>query len=1342
MTGLVADPARQAQDTFRGYIYQILRSILVWLDLGEDEHLFLEGAEDLDRIEGTEALTEQVKDTAGSGNITLRTASVVDAINNFWMHRTRNPGIAIRYRYVTTSGIGVEQGSSFNSGRGGLDLWNSLRAAPYDAANDEQIASIARFLLDEDKLSMPLKLLFDQASPADLFAQVIQPIEWMAGQQDGDALVRNIKDRLVVHGAASLIAPADAELAFDALYTAAFDAAKQKDGVPLNRAQFLRIFAGATGVHVPKQDLLTLMRAALSSVGGHVALQAQALALEGPPPLPPHYFQRVASEQALNAGLSAGTVLLHGSTGSGKTLTAASTLVGDEPLWLTLRDLSLGEVKARLVAAAEQLRAGAVARTLVVDDLNALSDPRVIAGPLGALWHVIQAIGGRLLVTSDRTLPDRLAEAVQLDPAREFQMQPFDADEIEAFLREHGCPGDCAKLWSKLLEVSTLGHPQLVSARVRTLAAKDFPQPDHSDLLGATGDLDPIKFEARRLISELPEGARELLLRASLMTGRLSRKRLMSIGRLQDAIAEPGVAVDIIAGPWLEKIEDGEYRVSPLTRGAAEELRGQDWIKAMHGQLAWTYLLDRTVSPWDISSILMHCYIAGTAGPLVYVSQGMFSASDETWAAVGEACGIYIGLGLDASNPLPFRTAIDVFIFRILQYRIAAETNPDTAMRIALKIEEEFAAAPDDDGRQFFRFLYLSQFLSILKVRYPVAVIVARSLEFFDVAKALETTFPERLAKAGLEDEDSIPAGTYVQFASLRLFSQIQDIDEFTALIEALESRSVENACSVLNSIGTPDDMASVLIERLWLSEYQSKAIGWPAFREKLRNAFDFSAEVGATSMARAIAPVLLRMINEDMGDPEGAIAEAGDLDVVVGTDPIYICAFAKVTSDAGNFLKARQLWREALPRWPGAEDDIGCAYAYRSAAIGCARNGEWTEAADYFDKARSLVEEGSRQTFTMGLMMDAALARFMGGDRGQAVRDFGQVVAALAPMQADYECEPLLSLQRRSGGVLSAAVGWTAGERTDEEMTKLVGMCSNLDPFMTDATVAPPLDTLRLDLIRLELACGASLDGSLTAAPALRASPFISFRAGSGPVLFELAQRTLDFSDIVIDGTRMLDALAMLAEQIAMNDRDFMRVEDGKVRDWSKGADEILVGHVVVATFALAAADQLDRLPIARWRADSAAHPQGGRVERLVDHIEGLFITGTVEAWGTVLKCPSTDWSHHAISALAATLLERLAPDALLVAQSLWVHYLKEPHRRKLAEHYATYLASRQWTVLTKFPAMFGSLESVGEPLTTAIAAPGQGWSKLRTILQTALGIVSLAADDNARKTIEAMEA
>lgn len=1340
MARLTNDPARQAHDTIRGYIYQILRSILVWLDLDDDEQLFLEGAEDLDRIDGDDALTEQVKDTIGSGNITLRTASVIDAINNFWMHRIRNPDVTIRFRYVTTSGIGVELGAPFGAGRGGLDLWNTLRASTLDADVDDKVASIATFLLNDGNLSAPVKRLFVSTSPADLFKQIIGPMEWLAGQRDGDALVREIKDRLVVHGAADLIAPSDAELAFDALYTAAFDAAKKKDSIPLTRAQFLRIFASATGVHFPKQDLIALVRAALSPAGGDHAVQSQPLFLEGPPPLPPQYFRRTRAETALVAALSGGTVLLHGSTGSGKTLRAASAFAGREPLWLTLRDLSPAEAKTRLLAAGEILRAGGVARTLVVDDLDSLSDPRLIEGPLGTLWNRQHALGGQLVITSDRRLPERLAQAAQLDTARELQMQPFDTPEIEAFLRQNGCPDERATLWSKLLELSTLGHPQLVNARVRTLSANDFPQPEASDLLCTSDDVDRIKFEARRLISALPDGARELLLRASLTTGRLSRQRLMSVGRLQEAVAEPGAAIDIIVGPWLEMTDDGEFRVSPLARGAADKLRGQGWTKAMHGQLAWIYLLDRTVSPWDISSILMHCYISGTAGPLVYVSQAMFSAGEETWTAVGEACGFYAALGLDTSNPLPFERPLDIFVFRILQYRIAAEADPAAAMRIAEKIEEEFAAAPDDDPKGFFRFLYLSQFLTILKIRYPIALIVARALEFFDVAQELETTLPERMARAGMETDDELPPGGYAQFAAVRLFSHIQDIDEFASLFEALKARTADDARVLLDCIGVPDDMSSVLVERLWLAQHAAKDGRWVPFREKLRDAYDFSVKVGANSMARAIGPVLLRTINEDIGDAAGAVSEAIQLGAIVAHDPVYVCALAKVTSDAGNYSGAKDLWREALPRWPKADEDIGAAFAHRSAAIASGRNGDWTVAATYFDTAKLLVKDGSQPTFAIGLATDAALARFMAGARAEAVAEFAAVLAALEPMQADYEREPLLSLQRRAGGVFKAISVWTSGERSEDELTRLTGICSNLDPFETDASVAPPLDGLRMDLITLELAFGNSLDGSLREGPRLRASRFMSFRATSGTVLFTLAQRTLDFDEVVSDGLCQLDAFAMLAEQIATNDPNVMAEYDGIGRTWSPSSDELLVGNMIAAVFGLAAANQLDRLPLARWRADGAAHPQGGRVVQLVDHLEGLFVTGTIGAWASVIDCPATDWALHAASTLAATLLERLAPDALLVTQALWVHYLKEPHLAPLVANDLEFLVTQQWRLCMKTPTLFGLHASSLSPLATALESPAQGWRKVRAVLQAALSLVPLIGDENARTTIEAM--
>ena len=81
--GLVGDKRRQATDSIRGYVYQAYQSVLAWMRLGKDEVLFLEGAEDFDVHSADGVTATQVKDTAGSGTLTLRSGDAVAAINNF-----------------------------------------------------------------------------------------------------------------------------------------------------------------------------------------------------------------------------------------------------------------------------------------------------------------------------------------------------------------------------------------------------------------------------------------------------------------------------------------------------------------------------------------------------------------------------------------------------------------------------------------------------------------------------------------------------------------------------------------------------------------------------------------------------------------------------------------------------------------------------------------------------------------------------------------------------------------------------------------------------------------------------------------------------------------------------------------------------------------------------------------------------------------------------------------------------------------------------------------------------------------------------------------------------------
>ena len=68
--------------------------------------LFLEGAEDFD-VHRTDGVTAtQVKDTVGSGTVTLRSGDAVDAINHLWLHKKNNPDTEVRLRFLTTASPG------------------------------------------------------------------------------------------------------------------------------------------------------------------------------------------------------------------------------------------------------------------------------------------------------------------------------------------------------------------------------------------------------------------------------------------------------------------------------------------------------------------------------------------------------------------------------------------------------------------------------------------------------------------------------------------------------------------------------------------------------------------------------------------------------------------------------------------------------------------------------------------------------------------------------------------------------------------------------------------------------------------------------------------------------------------------------------------------------------------------------------------------------------------------------------------------------------------------------------------------------------------------------------
>jgi hypothetical protein len=115
----VRQEERDAYAVIRGFVYQVERTILAWLDLDKEAVLYCECGEDIDYVrqlidqglEGSteERLLEQIKYRQGTA-LSLRSKEVLEAIANFVLHKKSNPHHQLKMRFFTNANPAKEKG--------------------------------------------------------------------------------------------------------------------------------------------------------------------------------------------------------------------------------------------------------------------------------------------------------------------------------------------------------------------------------------------------------------------------------------------------------------------------------------------------------------------------------------------------------------------------------------------------------------------------------------------------------------------------------------------------------------------------------------------------------------------------------------------------------------------------------------------------------------------------------------------------------------------------------------------------------------------------------------------------------------------------------------------------------------------------------------------------------------------------------------------------------------------------------------------------------------------------------------------------------------------------------
>jgi len=1325
---LVIDPARVAADSMRGYWSQVWRSVLAWLDLSDDAQLFLEGAEDFDQVGPTEAEVVQAKDV--EGNVTLRSEDVLEAIGHAWGHRQRNRGRTVRFRFLSTGGSGVEQGAPFGKGKGGLQLWREARGSTDKAAREQGARTIADFMIAEGKLPKPVQDFIRDASDETLWAELIVPIEWDLEAESTAAIIQEVKDRLVILGDQKGISADRAELVAEHLYAHANETATRQRDRSLGRADLLRLFDEKTRQSLPAElydRLLNALGAHLPKPGGPTTIGAPAPVIGSAPPLPPRYFERTSILDEVSRGLgSDGALVLEGGTGVGKSTVAAghTAAAGELWGWVDLRGLDAAGLAVAFDRVNITLAVEPGIQGLVLDDIAVPPDPRPLEGRLAQIRSTLSARGAKLMVTSGLPWPHRLRQALALSADGCLHTPAFERSEIARYLIERGCPTEHADVWAAFIELHTLGHAQLVHARVATLEARGFPRASLTELQTTPSDVIEARGEARRLISTLDPPARELIYRLSLMVGAFTRSQAIAIAGLPAAISEPGLVLDALIGPWLEVVIEGLYRVSPLLKSMGKDVNGEAWATATHRNIGRSLASARVLTPTDASSILMHATLSRDWATIGQLSYGLMRADTETWAALSQSLSwftfVATGSGASYIDAEPFT----LFLIRLLQFRVtAAEGDSDRALQIFETFDAELPADTVKTPLLMARYFFLASVVLRTEAQLPMARLLDVGFEYL----ALSDRFAPELAEASSPDFDKLmegPDGAPDKAGAFgfNLTTRIQTRADLEALLAACEGRDGAQLRRLLWFMGARETTGGLVMDRVWLAERAQENPDWPGCRAVFERVVAAAIRIGLPGLAHAAARELVRLEAEELKDPDAALRSADAYAAQLGWSPGLENEKATVLSNAGRVAEALEIWRRLLPDWrPRDEFDLQITYACRLAAIAAGKLGGWAEAADWLRQARAAADD-DQMVYRAGLLIDEGFALWQANDHVGALDRLTIGCISIDDLPSDAEDRKAFMLRKRAGHTLMWIAALASGRTPNGYVEPPPAVCSNQDVMEDPEVASTPSAALWVHLAEFEVEAHLGDAVFQRCEPDLKDSPYALLRMSFGTVRIRQRLNTLSVADLVDVAAEWAEALELCKIYYGpggLGGADLLP-DDVPHIDRSQFSDELILAVMVNAVFALAGRRAISAEKIEAWRVGAARAGVEALIAPWLDFTGKVLVDQSING-ALVMRSAGINWTWGMVATLQVATNPTVSPADLMTAHGYWIKTFLQARAGLFVLADVEALVVRAWLQIAEQGFRLRNPAVTVPALRAACASVLAAWPKVGTILLAA---------------------
>ena len=1049
--GLKAESKRQADDALRGYLYQIWHSVNAWLDLTEGEILYLEGAEDFDRVSDSSATAVQVKNT--KHKITLRSQEVNDAINHYWELRNNHPDTCVKFRFLTRSKIGKEKGNPFGEDRAGLHLWSRC------SGDEAAIIKISEFLQTEGKISENLDNFLKQSEPEIIYEQLIESITWETDSKEASFVEKSIRDKLILHGDRHNILPSYSSKVVAHLLREAFVVATQKENRELTRARFLEIFEEKTTQSVPIQHVryMQIPSTTMDTVGSafigspsDITIQSQPSIIQtNIPPLYSDFAPRTDLVTSIQSKLqSEGIAVIQGGTGTGKTTLAkltANTISGSW-FWLNLTKRDSYQVAQFLQQLAIEISKHSSQINIVLDDLNLQPQQlREYEEVLGTVVYRVLERGAKLSITSQYNLPNNVIRRLGVSKSIVLLVPNFTIHEIEQFAQQLGCPADRAGTWAKLIRFHTSGHPRLVHARLAQLQMKEWREDENESIFQTPQEVVEEREEARQLLIDLSEDQQELLYRLSLISIEFRRDCAINIGEIPESIPHPGDTFSQLVGPWIDPSRETYYTISPLLNNAAKQVWSESKINDLHAQIANAILKAKNLTITEAWSVLLHSIFGKNKESLVAIVQGLLATPEDNWKKLSQEFSWLTRIKTDPPEEL-FPEDVRVnHLFRSLQYRIAIEVEPDFALKI-LKIWDEETKPYEPHN------LYLMSRINLATqalLHYQMSLSVKKKIDYLKEIIDSEDNCKEIqeyvIFKRQLEKNIADKSNFFSALFSLIWTRRPTYAPFLNDLIDSLDELQPKIRTLLLIDFKNDTTCSQFLIDNIWLSEATLDNPDWTRCLQVYDKVIEKTIVWGYPHIALAAARGKAIIQDEYLHDSDAAQRALQDILSKMDPSPVIEDEQAVIFLHQKRYEEALNIYERILPEWSLYSEklDIGPSNGYRRAAICAAHLDDWKKAATFFEDGAKRAQEIDGTKQYIGLYADAGFAQFKAGNVLSCINLLKLALQEFETLpQNDTEIR-YFTLKK----LLGYLIAWLAKRDSDigfEEPPP--GFCSNLD--------------------------------------------------------------------------------------------------------------------------------------------------------------------------------------------------------------------------------------------------------------------------------------------------------